>query len=162
MSFINGIEPKYVIKCPKSLCPNILAWAQVSAAVCRPLGAHWRGAQTEYGDGQAQLWKIAIDISRCYIGLGRRCHTKQGVRKGYTALQTKELVQPAQDLFLKDLLLKWHLYFKSKSFISKFFSCDIALYIPHASLQKGAGCFAAHPLCGKSFMEAGFWGICGI
>ena len=68
-------------------------------------------------------------------------------------------IQPAQDPFLKDLLLKWLLDFKSKSFKSKSFCRDIALYPtypPKASLHKGfptkgAGREAARP---ARFVEA--------
>ena len=40
-------------------------------------------------------------------------------------------IQPTQNPFFKDLLLKWHLHLKSRSCKSKSFFCDIVLYLTY-------------------------------
>ena len=59
-------------------------------------------------------------------------YTPVGFGSGQACTTIPQLprVQPAQDIFLNDLLLKWLLHFKSKSSKSKSFVVAL-IYIPH-------------------------------
>ena len=72
-------------------------------------------------------------------------------------------IQPAQDPFLKDLLLKWLLDFKSRSFKNRSFCLDIVFYPtypPKASLHKGDGLRPA-PFVGNPLWRLAFGGYVG-